>query len=70
MYERSVSRQGAHTRVGHQVQSEGVESLEESLRSVQADLLLALTQHHVHALQHDARVFVRHACQRQPSLAL
>lgn len=68
MYERPVSCQDAHTRVGHDVQSEHVESLEEGQRSVQADLFPALTQHHVHTLQHDACALIRRACRRQTSL--
>lgn len=58
MYECSVSRQDAHTRVGHYVQSECVESLEEGQSSMQADLFPALAQHYVHTPQHDARVLV------------
>lgn len=58
MHERPVGRKDAHARVGHDVQSERVESLEEGQRSLQADLLPALAQHHVHTLQHDARVLV------------
>lgn len=58
MYECPVSRQDAHTRVGHHVQSECVESLEEGQCSVQANLLPAFTQHHVHTLQHDACALV------------
>lgn len=63
VYECPVSRQDAHARVGHHVQSERVESLEESQRSVQADLLPAFAQHDVDTLQNDARVLVRCACQ-------
>lgn len=65
-----VGCQDAHARVGHHMQGECVESLEEGQRSLQADLLPALAQHHVHTLQHDARVLVRRACQRQIPLAL